>query len=134
MKQEVSLSYEEAQVSKADIRRQNNERYERTKLAVLKNTGTKLCAMMKYTIEKRANHCLTSRPDKEKVLTFSRSDFRDEIWMRYAIRLDNLPTKCVCSADYTYIHALQCSTGGFLTKRHNDLRDIIVGLALSSLC
>ena len=85
--------------------------------------------MMKYTNEKGANHWLTSRPDKEKSLTLSCSDFRVAIRMRYAIRLDNLPTKCVCSADYTYSHTLQCSTGGFGSKRHNDLRDIIVGLA-----
>ena len=49
--------------------------------------------------------------------------------MRYAIRLNNLPTKCVCSADYTYSHALRCSTSGFVIKRRNDLRDIIVGVA-----
>ena len=33
VKQEVSLSYEEAQISKADIRRQNNETRERTNLS-----------------------------------------------------------------------------------------------------
>ena len=129
MKQEVSLSYEEAQISKADIRRQNNETHERTKLAALKKSGTELRAMMKYTNEKGANHWLTNRPDKEKGLVLSRSDFRDTIRMRYAIRLNNLPTKCVCSANYTYSHALQCSTSGFVSKRHNDLRDIIVGVA-----
>ena len=69
------------------------------------------------------------RPDKEKGLTLSRSDFRDAIRLRYAIRLDNLPTRCVCSVDYIYSHAFQCSTGGFVSKRHNDLWDIIVGLA-----
>ena len=92
-KQEVSLSYEEAQISKADIRRQNNETRERTKLAALKNSGTELRAMVKYTNEKGANHWLTSRPDKEKGLTLSRSDFRDAIRMRYAVRLDNLPVQ-----------------------------------------
>ena len=101
----------------------------KTKLAALINSGTELCAMMKYTNEKGANHWLTSRPDKEKGLTLSRSDFSDAIRMRYAICLDNLPTKCVCSADYTYSHALQGSIGGFVSKRLNDLPDIIVGLA-----
>ena len=85
MKQEVSLSYQEAQISKADIRKQNIAPHERTKLAALKNSGTELCAMMKYTNEKGANHWLTSRPDKEKGLTLSRSDFRDAIRMRDAI-------------------------------------------------
>ena len=129
LKQEVSLSYEEAQISKADIRRQNNEAHERTKLSALKKSGTELRAMMKYTNEKGANHWLTNRPDKEKGLVLSRSDFRDAIRMRYAIRLNNLPTKCVCSANYIYSHALRCSTSGFVSKRHNDLRDIIVGVA-----
>ena len=59
MKEVVSLSYEEAQISKADTRRQNNETHERTKLAALKNSGTQLSAMMKYTNEKGANQWLT---------------------------------------------------------------------------
>ena len=107
MKQEVSSSYEEAQISKADIRRQNNETHERTKLAALKKSGTKLRALMKYTNEKGANHWLIIRPDKEKGLVLRRSDFTDAIRMRYAIGLNNLPTRCVCSADYTYSHALR---------------------------
>ena len=32
---------------------------------------------------------------------------------------------CVCGANFTSEHALQCANGGFIHKRHNKIRDAV---------
>ena len=34
-----------------------------------------------------------------------------------------LPSRCVCGQIFNLDHALSCKKGGFITLRHNELRD-----------
>ena len=63
------------------------------------------------------------RPLKESDLHPSKSDFRDLIRLPYLLTLENMPLTCVCGKDCTITHALTCATGGFIIKRHNEVRD-----------
>ena len=45
--------------------------------------------------------------------------------IRYGLPLKRLPSHCGCSKVYTVQHALSCKKGGFVTLRHNELRDNI---------
>ena len=76
---------------------------------------------------------LSARPLKESNLHLSKSDFRDLIRLRYLLPLENRPLTCVCGKDYTITHALTCATGGFIIKRHNDVRDYLAHL-LNEMC
>ena len=44
-----------------------------------------------------------------------------------------MPLTCVCVKDYTINHALTCATGGFIIKRHNDVRGYLAHL-LNEVC
>ena len=45
-----------------------------------------------------------------------------------------LPAKCVCGPHgFTVDHAMNCSSGGFPTLRHNELRDFTTA-TLSEVC
>ena len=80
-----------------------------------------------------ASSWLSERPLKESDLHLSKSDFRDLIRLRYLLPLENMPLTCVCSKDYTITHALTCAAGGFIIKRHNDVRDYLSHL-LNEVC
>ena len=80
-----------------------------------------------------ASSWLSARPLKESDLHLSKSDFRDLIRLRYLLPLENMPLTCVCGKDYTITHALTCATGGFIIKRHNDVREYLAHL-LNEVC
>ncbi len=49
------------------------------------------------------------------------------------MKLENLPSRCVCGASFDMTHALTCKTGGFVTRRHNELRDLFAK-TISDMC
>ena len=43
----------------------------------------------------------------------------------YGLPLKRLPSHCGCSKPYNVQHAISCKKGGFVTLRHNELRNNI---------
>ena len=58
----------------------------------------------------------------------NKSEFRDAPSLRYGRPLKGLPAMCHCGQKYNVTHALNCKKGGFVTMRHNNLRDFEVGM------
>jgi len=36
----------------------------------------------------------------------------------------DIPSTCACGGDFTVDHSMICKRGGFVTQRHNELRDL----------
>ena len=53
-----------------------------------------------------------------------KSAFRDAICLLYGWQPPLLPSHCICSSIYTVEHAMNCSSGGFPSIRHNEVRDL----------
>ena len=49
--------------------------------------------------------------------------FKDALILRYGRPLKSLSAMCPCVKKYNVTHALDCKKGGFVTMRHNNLRD-----------
>ena len=45
-------------------------------------------------------------------------------WIKYGWILTRLPTNCECGTKFDIQHALSCKKGGFISLRHNHLRNI----------
>ena len=43
----------------------------------------------------------------------------------YRWPLKRLPLNCVCSKKFDVDHAMNCTTGGFIHKRHDGVRDVV---------
>ena len=78
--------------------------------------------------EPGASSWLTCRPLSRHGFVLSKSEFRDGLALCYGWRPSRLPSTCVCGASFTVAHALTCSTGGFPSLRHNEVRDITASL------
>ena len=59
--------------------------------------------------------------------------FWDLIHIRYGWELTRLPEYCVCGVKFGLQHALSCKKSGFVTIRHNQVRNITATL-LNEIC
>ena len=70
---------------------------------------------------------LTTLPIREHRFVLHKGAFRDALCLRYGWTPPHLPSHCTCGSSLTIEHALNCKCG-FLSLRHNELRDITANL------
>ena len=87
----------------------------------------------KVASEKGASSWLTALPLQHHGFAIHKGAFRDALALRYGWVLERLPSHCVCGKPFDANHALSCSTGGFPTIRHNEVRDLLASL-LTEVC
>ena len=83
--------------------------------------------------EKGASSWLNALPLKDHDFYLDKQTFWDTIHLRYGLELSHLPSKCVCDENFSVEHALNCKRGGFISTRHNDVRDFTAEI-LSEVC
>ena len=83
--------------------------------------------------EKGASCWLTSLPLSRLGFTLNKQEFHDAIALRYNFKLSNISRTCICNEVNTINHALICKKGGYVSLRHNSLRDTTAEL-LTQIC
>ena len=76
---------------------------------------------------------LTSLPLKDEGYVVNKQSFWDLIRIRYGWELSRLPETCECGRKFTKEHALSCKKGGFVSLRHNQVRNI-TAILLKEVC
>ena len=83
---------------------------------------------------KGASAWLTSLPLKDEGYVLTKREFFDALCLRYRWNLKRLPINCGgCGKKFNVDHALQCPNGGFIHRRHDQMRDLFAGL-LNEVC
>ena len=54
----------------------------------------------------------------------NKREFRDAVKLRYDWPVEDIPSTCACGEAFTVDHSMICKLGGFITQRHNELRDL----------
>ena len=83
--------------------------------------------------EKGVSNWLNVLPLKDQGFYLNKQEFWDAIRLRYGWEIPNLPTVCACGSKFDINHCMNCKKGGFITKRHNDIRDLTAKM-LSEIC
>eukprot|EP00794_Sanderia_malayensis_P001738 gene1738-1935_t len=83
--------------------------------------------------EKSASSWLTVLPLRHLGYTFNKQQFRDAICLRYNFDIQGIPKYCACGIKNDITHALTCKKGGYVTMRHNALRDCLAN-TLKEVC
>ena len=78
--------------------------------------------------KKGASAWLTSLPLKDEGFSLNKREFFDAIYMRYRWDMKKLPINCVCSQKFDMDHAMSCKKGGYVSRRHDRVRDILANL------
>ena len=63
----------------------------------------------------------------------NKEQFWDGLRIRYNWELRKLPSHFACGNKFNLTHALSCKKGGFVSLRHNEIRDI-TALLLDEVC
>ena len=83
--------------------------------------------------EKGASNWLTVIPLSDQGFDLNKQQFWDAIRLRYNWPIPNLPTSCVCGSKFNLEHCMICKKGGFITLRHNSIRDLTASM-LREVC
>ena len=123
-----------AQMSlKKSTRTQRRHQEQATADALKDVLPSNLKRAMDVSTEKGASSWLTTLPIAEHGFALHKGAFRDALCLRYGWRPQQLPSHCVCGAQFSIEHALNCPCGGFPSIRHNEIRDITAEL-MSEVC
>ncbi len=79
--------------------------------------------ILEASSEKGASNWLNVLPIKDEGFYLEKQAFWDSLYLRYNIKLRNVPAKCVCGKAMDVDHALSCHKGGFINIRHNEIRN-----------
>ena len=83
--------------------------------------------------DKGASSWLNTIPLKDQNLDLNKVEFTDAIRLRYNAPLPNLPSFCPCGEKFNQEHAMNCKKGGFITERHDNIRDFLT-ICLDRVC
>ena len=83
--------------------------------------------------EKGAGAWLTLLPLESTGYVLNKVEFRDAICLRYDKKIPGTPSYCACGEKNSTNHTLNCKLGGFVTMRHNNIRDVEASL-LRGIC
>ena len=78
--------------------------------------------------EKGTGSWLTTLPLKELGFCLNKQEFRDALCLRYGWDVPNMPHFCGCGQRNSIDHTLICKKGGYVSMRHNTLRDLNANL------
>ena len=88
---------------------------------------------VKQAQDKGASAWLNALPIEELGFYLNKEQFWDALRLRYNLKLENLPHQCPCGQAFNVAHALNCKKGGFVSQRHENIKNLLVSL-LSKVC
>jgi hypothetical protein len=77
---------------------------------------------------KGASNWLTILPLKSENFVLNKKEFYDALSFRYRWTQKYLPSLCPCGKKYDVDHAMSCMKGGFVYRRHDEVRDMLANL------
>ena len=105
----------------------------RTSQIIHENLPENTKKVMNEAKQKGASSWLSARPSKEHGFFLHKADFKDALALRYNKTIKNMPSHCPCGQKFNVTHAFNCKRGGFISIRHNDIRDFEATL-LNKIC
>ena len=120
---ETHIDYNLLQSLKRYISSENHKPLEQKAEGIYKLLLPSLQRCFDQAREKGSSSWLSALPIADHGFHLNKEEFRDALCLRYDWSLTNVPQHCNCGKLFSVDHAMTCHLGGFLTVRHNDMRD-----------
>ena len=128
------LETEEVSKKRTELKK-NKEEFFKQKFELLhQQADSKLKRHLDQAREKGASVWLTALPLKSLNYVLNKQDFQDSIRLRYGWEIDGTPRICACGKKNSPYHALDCKLGGYVSMRHDSVRDTIAFFLREAKC
>ena len=74
---------------------------------------------------KCTNSWLHNMPISAQRRYMSKNEFQDALSLRFGMKIKGIALKCACGDTNTTIHANNCKVGGYVTRRHDVMRNFL---------
>ena len=121
--------------TRKDLRNsRDRQEYIQQKLVDIKSRLTsQQCRLNDINTEQGALKWLPTLPTMQEEYMFNKREFWDLVNIRYGWPLSRTPRTCRCGNNFNIANPLTCKKDGFITLRHNRLRNITASL-LKEVC
>ncbi len=119
---------------KLDISTEKEERFQLELHSILEHVHPLTKKYIEATREKGASSWLTALPIKSLGFVLNKQEFRDALCLRYNWLISDIPKFCGCGAKNDIVHILSCKKGGYVSMRHNALRDSLANMMREGGC
>ena len=135
LKQNNSLLLDSEDISsiKKEITSQKNSFHQQTQELVIQQLPSNNAKLVELACEKGSSSWLTTLPLEEYGFVLNKQEFQDSIALRYGYGIKNVAKICICGQENSIDHCLVCKRGGFVSLRHNSLRDTTANF-ISQVC
>ena len=117
------------QVIRAEKRQQKGDQLKELK----KKSKDEKVRLLDINTEKGVSNWLNTLPMVEYGFDLTKQQFWDAIRLRYGWNIPGLPTTCCCGEKFDLQHCMNCKKGGFISLRHNNIRDLTANM-LQEVC
>ena len=80
--------------------------------------------LLQLSTEKDVSNWPTILPNAEYDFELPKQQIWDSISLRYGWEISKLSATCPCGSKFDIQNSMSCKKGGFVTIRHNELRDL----------
>ena len=131
-----NLNKEEIKREKAASSSAKSE-FNKTKLQnIIANpeTSSSTSRALEMANEKGASLWLNTQPSTEHGFFLNKVEFKDALCLRYGWKVAGIPKYCVCGEENDTDHCLTCKRGGYVSLRHNALRNTEANIMKEVCC
>ena len=129
----MKLDDDKLKLARSEVKKANLEFYKHKRNMIYERMEISERRQLDLASEKGASTWLTTLPLSEYGFQLNKQEFNDAILLRYNFKIKNVAPVCVCGERNSVNHALICKVGGYVSLRHNHLRDTTADL-LKQVC
>ena len=130
----TQINKTEVTEKKIQLKKRKEEYFQQQFVTLHQQSNPMLKRHLDQAREKSASAWLTALPLKSLNYVLNKQDFQDGIRLRYGWPIDGTPKVCACGTENSHYHALDCKLGGYVSMRHNSVRDTIAFFMKEANC
>ncbi len=129
-----NLNWGEITERKAYLMKEKNDCFQQHFNRLYSLSDQRLKNHLDQAREKGASTWLTALPLKSLNYVLNKQEFQDSVRLRYGWQIDGMPKYCACGKKNSVYHTLDCKQGGYVSMRHNAMRDNVAYFLREAKC